>query len=133
MLVTSSSPAAVLAAHRDQASGVSRLRQLVAAIFFALGLCYSGRHRQANPTARGMCCNGYRSRLLGDGKSYFRRLSFADPRFAWEAEPIGLQEMHSSVNPKFLKKPGHMPGHDKPFGPPRMSLVERNYAAGRLS
>lgn len=123
--VSSSPPVAVRAAHEEKGTIGPRLRQLLAALFFDLGLCYSGRHYQLNRKARAMCCNGWREMIAADGYHWFRLLTHADPRFAWESEPATLLELHSSVNPKFLKKPGHMPGHDRPWGPPRLTAVER--------
>lgn len=139
MLSTSSSPAAAQTAREEKASGFTLLRQLLVAFLFDIGLCASGRHLHNDPVHRQRCCNGFRiSRrwTCEDGELLplleLRPITAADPRFAWEAEPSTLPEMHSSINPRFLKKPGHMPGHDRPFGPPRLTLVERDFAAGRL-
>lgn len=91
MVKTSSSPAAVVAAHEEQSSGFSRLRQLVAALLFDLGLCASGRHRQPDRSARAMCCNGWRPSwawVSVDGNLHrcasWRPVTFGDPHFSWE-------------------------------------------------
>lgn len=129
---TSSSPVAVTAAHEGEVSlfalVLQSLMQLFAAVRFDLGLCRSGRHHHKNRFIRANCCNGYRlswSTLNGERTPKLRPITLADPRFSWEAPPSLLQEMHTSVNPRFVKRPGYMPGHDRPWQLPHLTAVER--------
>jgi hypothetical protein len=137
MSKSSALSAADLNGVQRQVSRFIPLRQLLIAFLFDLGLCASGRHRHADRVNRSRCCNGFRiaHRAHCENGDIFsllelRPITLADPRFAWEAEPPMLLEMHTSVNAHFLKKPGHMPGHDRAFGPPQLTLIEAHFAAG---
>lgn len=130
MLATSSLSAGALNSAQRQSTIGARLRQLLAALFFDLGLCYSGRHRHRDRTLRAGCCNGFRcswnvgvqedfsGRVYSMRRLELRPLTFADPRFPWEMELELLPEFHASVHKRRRSGPVRHLGELHHFGPP---------------